>query len=55
MPKKPKVNILAPSNSGNTYVSSTVQVTMMNKEKVEENFPQLNPKNLDLTMFTITN
>ena len=28
---------------------------MMNKEKVEENFPQLNPEDLDLTMFTITN
>ena len=28
---------------------------MMNKEKVEENFPQLNPEDLDLTMFTMTN
>ena len=27
----------------------------MNKEKVEENFAQLNPEDLDLTMFTITN
>ena len=27
----------------------------MNKDKIEENFPQLNPEDLDLTMFTITN
>ena len=27
----------------------------MNKEKIEENFPQLNSEDLDLTMFTITN
>ena len=32
-----------------------IQVTMMNKEKIEENFPQLNSEDLDLTMFTITN
>ena len=31
---------------------STVQVTMMNKEKIEENFAQLNQEDLDLTMFT---
>ena len=43
------------SNSSDTYLSCTVQVTMMNKEKVEENFAQLNPEELDLTMFTITN
>ena len=28
---------------------------MMNREKIEKTFPQLNPADLDLTMFIITN